>query len=101
VVHSKFTTPKDLRLKDAEECRTMCVSIEGLECAGEMVKALTDHSVHMTSIYRNLNQLTLNGADDHATYAPLFDQATAGFGWYAARKRVANSMKAAATAVPK
>ena len=55
----------------------------------------------MTSIYRNLNQLTLNGADDHATYAPLFDQATAGFGWYAARKRVANSMKAAATAVPK
>ncbi len=79
----------------------MCVSIEGLECAGEMVKALKDHSEHMTNIYRNLNQMTLNAVNDADRYAPLFDQATAGFSWYAARKKVANSMKAAASTAPK
>lgn len=30
-----------VRLKEAEEARTLCVSIEGLECSKDMVTALT------------------------------------------------------------
>ena len=76
---------------------TLCVSIEGLECSGDMVAALTQHSEAMTSVYRDLNKLTLDGIDDDESYAQLFHYATTYMAWYAKRKRVANSMRAAAT----
>ena len=85
------------RLKEAEDARTMCVSIEGLECAGELVRALTEHSTSMTDLYRELNKLTVSGVNDMNTYQPLFDKACNLSAWYAKRKKVANSMKAAAT----
>ena len=58
--------------------------------------ALTQHSGAMTDLYRELNKLTMAGVDDDASYAQLFQAATTYSDWYAARKRVANSMKAAA-----
>ena len=58
--------------------------------------ALTQHSSVMTEIYRELNKLTVAGINDDAAYAQLFQSAVSYSDWYAARKRVANSMKAAA-----
>ncbi len=75
----------------------MCVSIEGLECAGEMVTSLTQHSQSMTGLYRDLNRMTINGVDSMDQYEPVFAKAKEYSAWYAKRKRVANSMKAAAT----
>ena len=75
----------------------MCVSIEGLECAGEMAASLTQHSQSMTGLYPDLNRLTINGVDSMDQYEPLFAKASQYSAWYAKRKRVANSMKAAAT----
>ncbi len=85
-----------LRLKEAEEARTICVSIEGLECSGEMVKALQGHAECMTNIYRDLNRMTIAAIDDEASYADIFKKSAEYMSWYAKRKRVANSMKAAA-----
>ena len=50
----------------------------------------------MTDLYRELNKLTLNGCDDITIYQPIFDQASQYSSWYVKRKKVANSMKAAA-----
>eukprot|EP00435_Cladocopium_sp_Y103_P007291 s4250_g2.t1 len=84
-------------LKEAEEARTLCVSIEGLECSGDLVAALTQHSNSMLGVYRDLNKLTVAGVDDETSYADLFHYASTYSAWYSKRKRVANSMKAAAT----
>eukprot|EP00435_Cladocopium_sp_Y103_P029798 s303_g7.t1 len=84
-------------LKEAEEARTMCVSIEGLECSTDMVAALTQHSEAMLKVYRDLNQLTISGVDDEDSYAQLFHYASTYSAWYSKRKRVVNSMRAAAT----
>lgn len=86
-----------MRLKEAEEARTTCVSIENLECSADMVAALTSHSTSMTSLYRELNKLTLASVGDITVYQPLFDRASQYSAWYAKRKKVANSMKSAAS----
>ena len=75
----------------------MCVSIEGLECSNDMVAALTQHSEAMLKVYRDLNQLTTSGVDDESSYAQLFHYASTYSAWYAKRKRVVNSMRAAAS----
>lgn len=85
------------RLKEAEEARTLCISIENLECAGELVTALQTHSSAMTTLYRDLHALTLSDVDDMSQYQTLFDQATNYQAWFKSRKKVANSMKQAAT----
>ena len=72
------------------------MAIETLECSGELVSALTQHSTSMTDLYRQLNKLTTDNVDDITTYQPLFDKAVAYSAWYAKRKKVANSMKQAA-----
>ena len=74
----------------------MCVSTEGLECSTDMVAALTQHSQAMTQVYRDLNNLVVQGVDDMAQYEQLFHYATTYSAWYSKRKRVVNSMKAAA-----
>lgn len=84
------------RLKESEEARTLCVSIEGLECAGELVKALTAHAGAMVKLYRQLHQYTIQNVNDQSVYDPIFDQATSYTSWFKARKKVANSMKQAA-----
>ena len=86
-----------LRLKEAEEARSLCVSIETLECSGELVQALQQHSTCMTDLFRQLNKLTTDGCDDMTKYQPLFDQAAQYSTWYVKRTKVANSMKQAAT----
>lgn len=86
-----------LRLKEAEEARTLCIAIEGVEMSGELVKALTTHSDAMTGLYRELNQLITQECDDQAKYDPIFQQATICQNWFKSRKRVANTMKAAAS----
>lgn len=86
-----------LRLKEAEEARSLCVAIETLECSGELVTALTQHSSSMTDLYRQLNKLTTDNVDDIDVYQPLFDKAVQFSAWYAKRKKVANSMKQAAS----
>ncbi|CAK9018454.1 Nipped-B-like protein B [Durusdinium trenchii] len=83
-------------LKESEEARTLCVSIEGLECAGELVKALTAHAGAMVKLYRQLHQYTIQNVNDQSVYDPIFDQATSYTSWFKARKKVANSMKQAA-----
>lgn len=75
----------------------MCISIEGLECADQLVAALTTHSVAMTSLYRELNQHTMAGVDSLEIYQPLFDKATSYTTWFKSRKKVANTMRTAAT----
>ena len=50
----------------------------------------------MTDLFRDLNRLCNEGCDDIAVLQPYFDQAAAYTTWYQKRKRVANSMKAAA-----
>ncbi|CAL1166177.1 unnamed protein product [Cladocopium goreaui] len=84
-------------LKEAEEARTLNVSIEGLECSGELCKALTLHANNQTEMYRKLSHLVAQGVDDEATYNELFEQAGGLTTWFKARKKVANSMRMAAT----
>ena len=85
------------RLKEAEEARSLCVSIETLECSGELVKSLTDHATAMTNLFRELNKLTSEGHDDESVYKPFFEKAVQYQAWYVKRKKVAQSMKNAAT----
>ena len=69
--------------------------MEGLECAGELSTALTAHAQQLTELYRELHVLTSQGCDTLDVYEPLFNRATSLKEWFQARKRVANSMKAA------
>jgi len=75
----------------------LCIAIEGLECAGELVKALTAHSEAMTALYRELHTHTGNGVDSESIYTPIFEKASNFSAWFKARKKVANSMKAASS----
>lgn len=85
-----------IRLKEAEEARTLCISIENLECAGELVAALTTHSTAMTTLYRDIHALTVNNVDEMSKYEGLFSQASSYQTWFKTRKQVANTMKKAA-----
>ena len=85
------------RLKEAEEARTTCVAIEGLECSQELSTSLQQHAEVMTELYRVLNKLTQAQVNDQSAYSKLFDQANTYSAWYKARKKVANSMRQAAT----
>ena len=85
-----------LRLKEAEEARTLCVSIEGLECSKDMVDALQLHANSMTNLFRELTKLTNQKIDSESAYASLFGQAETFSAWYKSRRKVANSMKLAA-----
>lgn len=85
------------RLKEAEDARSTCVAIENLECSGQLRDALVQHATAMTELYRKLNKLVTDQVNDETVYSPLFDQASSFSAWYKARKKVANSMKAAAT----
>lgn len=85
----------DCRLKQGEEARTLTISLEGLECAGELSAALTTHAEQLTVLYRELHALTTAGQENLDVYEPLFERATILKEWFQARKRVANSMKAA------
>ena len=87
---------KQPRLKEAEEARTLCVSIEGLECANDMVIALQQHATAMTNLFRELSKLTSQKVDSEESYASLFALADSYSGWYKSRRKVANSMKSAA-----
>lgn len=77
------------------------MSIEGLECSTEMITALKKHADDMTDMFRQLNLHTQAKTDDEATYSPLFQKASEMSAWYVKRKKVANSMKAAATSQQK
>lgn len=85
------------RLKEAEEARSICISIENLECAGELSSALTAHASAMTEVYRDLLKLTNANVNDEDQYAVLFSRAASFTTWYKARKKIANSMKLAAS----
>jgi len=84
------------RLKEAEDARTTCVSIEGLECSAGLRDALVQHADAMTELYRTLNKMVADQVNDDASYEPIFQSAASFSSWYKARKKVANSMKAAA-----
>ena len=86
------------RLKEAEEARSLCISIENLECAGELSSALTAHASAMTEVYRDLLKLTNASVNDEDQYTALFSRAASYSSWYKARKKIANSMKSAASA---
>ena len=87
---------KFLRLKEAEDARSVCISIEGLECSKDLIVALLAHADSMTEIYRNLNRLISEQENDETSYGELFQRAANYSAWYKARKKVANSMKSAA-----
>ena len=86
------------RLKEAEDARTLCVSIEGLECSGELATALVQHAEAMTGCYRQLVKMIQDGVDCETTYGPIFEQCHNYSCWYKSRKKVANSMKNARAA---
>lgn len=94
---SSTPLPLTLRLKEAEEARTICLSIEGLECSGELIEALGQHSTAMVELYRKLNGLISSGVEDESSYTVHFETATSYSAWFKSRKKVANSMKTAAT----
>ena len=87
-----------LRLKEAEEARTLCVSIEGLECSEAMTTALTQHAGAMTALYRDINARIGAGIDQEDAYEAFHEKAASYQNWYKSRKKVANSMKQAAAA---
>ena len=87
---------RPLKLKEAEEARTLCIAIEGLEMSADLVKALQSHSDCLTVLYREVHKLTVDQVDDIAQYQGFFDQATQYQSWFKERKRVANAMKQAA-----
>ena len=86
------------RLKEAEDARTTCVSIENLECSGQLRDALLSHAQVMTELYRSLNKMISDQVNDEQQFAPILEKAVSYSAWYKSRKKVANSMKAAATA---
>lgn len=51
----------------------------------------------MTTLYRDIHALTQADVDDMSQYQELFDKATSFQTWFKSRKKVANSMKQAAT----
>ena len=73
------------------------MSIESLECSGQLRTAMLQHADAMTELYRTLNKMIHDGTNDDETYAPLFEKAGTYSTWFKSRKKVANSMKAAAT----
>ena len=83
------------RLKEAEEARTLNVSIEGMECSGELCAALKTHAENQTNLYRKLSVLIANNVNTDQEYQQYFDTAAANSSWFKTRKKVANSMKAA------
>lgn len=74
------------------------VAIEQLECSGELREALQAHADCMLEIYRELHKLTCAGVTAEESYSELFESAANYSAWFKSRKRVANSMKAAAEA---
>ena len=93
----QITSSLHPRLKEAEDARTLCVSIENVECSGPLREALLQHASSMTELYRTLNQMVADGIADENSYSPIFERASNYSNWYKSRKRVANSMRAAAS----
>ena len=85
-----------LRLKEAEEARSLRISIEELECSAELCEALTIHADAMVEIYRELNKLTAASVNIEDAYASIFETASSYTAWYKTRKKVAMSMRQAA-----
>ena len=50
----QITSSLHPRLKEAEDARTLCVSIENVECSGPLREALLQHAASMTELYRTL-----------------------------------------------
>ncbi|CAJ1384001.1 unnamed protein product [Effrenium voratum] len=83
-------------LKEAEEARSLRISIEELECSAELCEALTIHADAMVEIYRELNKLTAASVNIEDAYASIFETASSYTAWYKTRKKVAMSMRQAA-----
>lgn len=83
-------------MKEAEEARTLCISIDGLECSKELVSALTAHAGAMTGLFKDISKLTTAGVNTDEAYADLISKATSYSSWYKAREKIAKSMKSAA-----
>lgn len=86
-----------LRLKESEDARSLCIAIEGLECSEALCAALTTRAESMTKLYREINGKVMAKVDDATVYAPLTQRAMHYSEWYKSRKKVAMSMKSAAT----
>lgn len=52
----------------------------------------------MTNLYRELHTHTTSNVDTIEVYEPLFERAASYTAWFRSRKKVANTMKSAATA---
>lgn len=93
-----YTLSTLLRLKEASDARTLCVSIEGVEGSQDLITALQGHAQQMTDIYRQLTQKISANVNEEGVYKGLFELAAEKAAWYKSRKKVANSMKAASLA---
>ena len=85
-------------MKEAEEARTLKLSIEGMECSGELMTALEGHANTLTELYRKIHGLIVQGVDTMESYQVHVDQAAALKDWFKSRKKVAQSMKSASAA---
>ena len=85
-------------MKEAEDARSICVAVETLECSGELRQAIEQHAGQMVDTYRELNKLITDGVDNEQAYEQIFAKAAQLSTWYKSRRKVAMSMKAAASA---
>ncbi|CAJ1352888.1 unnamed protein product [Effrenium voratum] len=67
------------------EARSLVISIESLECSGELCGALSLHAQAMADLYRELNKLVMAGTNNEDAYATLFEKATSYSNWYKRR----------------
>ena len=58
---------------------------------------MLQHADVMTELYRGLNKMIHDGINADVPYGPFFEKALNYSTWFKSRKKVANSMKAAAT----
>lgn len=85
-------------LKEGEEARSLAISIEGLECSGDVITTLQKHAANMTELYKEINAKILAGDNDENCYEKIYETQEGLNTWFKARKKIAKSMKAAAEA---
>ena len=83
-------------LKECEDARSLALSIDGLECSGELQEGLTVHADSLTKLYKQINDMILQGVNEGSQYKPIFDTHDQLSNWFKHRKRIAKSMKSAA-----
>ena len=85
-------------LSQANEARTLCEKIKGLNYSAPLVAALTTSSDALTSAYHTITALITDGKTDESDYTEVFATVATHADWLKNQKPVCNSLKKAADA---